>query len=93
MALIDCTVFGTAADAIVFSLSGTYHHHPSLKKNTEMKYADWAACGAVGSGFAVTVAKKQAIFQLQGSSVPASTLMAALNAIAACVPEMPADLR
>ncbi len=98
VALIDCTVFGTAADAVVFTLGQTYHHHPSLKTrqgtaNTEMRYVDWAACGAVASGFSVTLPKKQSIFQLQGSSVPATTLMAALDAITANLSSMPDDLR
>ena len=93
VALVNCTVFGSAADAIVFTLDQIYHHHVQLKTNIQMKYTDWLASGAVAASRAVTLPNKQILFQLNGSSTRGPALVNALNAIAATLPGMPADLR
>jgi hypothetical protein len=93
VALIDCTIFGSAADAVVFTLGQVYHHHPHLKKNTEMRYSEWAACGAVGAPLSVTLPNGETLFQLGGSTVNGPTLVRAMNEVAAILEEMPVDLR
>ena len=93
VALVDCTVFGSAADAIVFTLTRIYHHHVQLKTNTQMKYTDWLASGAVAAPRAVTLPNKEILFQLTGSSIKGVALVNAVNTIAANLPWMPDSLR
>ena len=50
--LIDCTVFGSAKDNVMFTTTGIYWNHPSSKPNSgSLAYANFGSCFFKSAGF------------------------------------------
>ena len=50
--LIDCTVFGSAKDHIMFTVSGMFWNHPSSSPTSgSITYTDFVSCSFKSSGF------------------------------------------
>jgi hypothetical protein len=91
VALIDCTYFGSAANCVVFTTRGTYHHHNKLApSNSQMRYSMWPEAGAVGEGLNdIKSPDGRSYYSLAGSAVNADKLISAMNAIAETIGQMP----
>ena len=84
VALLDCTVFGSAAEAVLFTLTGTYHRHSQLPGTglLAMSYQDWPGTTVEVTTFGVKSNAGAWLFRLNGSAVQGKTFVAMMNAIA-----------